>query len=51
MSNDQKPRYGSLTKGTEAQKAKMRAVLFRNRIHRLQRQAAPGSPGKQFPKH
>jgi hypothetical protein len=43
-SNTKKPRWGSTSAGTKQQKAKMRAVLHRNRVHRLQRQE-----GKAFP--
>lgn len=41
-----KPRYGSLTQGTTAQKTRMRIAVHRNRIRRLQRKS-----GVKFPKH
>lgn len=31
------PRYGSIVQGTDGQRGQMRAALYRNRVHRLQR--------------
>jgi hypothetical protein len=31
------PRFGSLFAGTDGQRAQMRAAIYRNRVHRLQR--------------
>ena len=39
-------RWGSLTAGSKQQKAKMRAVLARARVHRLQRQSGDKFPQK-----
>lgn len=46
-SNTRTPkRWGSLTAGSKQQKAKMRAVLHRNRVRRLQRQEGVAFPKK-----
>lgn len=46
-SNTKSPkRWGSLSAGSKQQKAKMRAVLQRNRVHRLQRQTGDKFPQK-----